>query len=149
MITTRRATTKDIDAVSELFNEYRMFYQQGTDLALAHEFISERLGNQESVIFIALNGSEEVLGFTQLYPNFSSISAKRTWTLNDLYVLPSARRQGVAKSLLNAARDHALETRAKGLALETAEDNLEAQSLYESLGYTRSTGFFSYFLSTD
>ena len=87
------------------------------------------------------------LGFTQLYPTFSSVSAQLTWVLNDLYVVADARRLGVGKQLMETARAFALETNSKGIALETGKDNVTAQALYESLGYQKSDGVYHYFLT--
>ncbi|WP_274051459.1 GNAT family N-acetyltransferase [Thalassomonas haliotis] len=142
-----RAGLTDVAQIAALFNLYRVFYRQQSNPELAQQFINERLGNQESVIFYAKDGNGQYLGFTQLYPNFSSVSAQRTWVLNDLYVLEQARGLGIGTLLLNRAKDFAVETKAKGIALETAESNLQAQKLYQSLGYKKSTGFFGYFLN--
>ena len=139
-------TPNEVTLVAPLFDQYRVFYRQPSDPPLAHAFIAERVANRESVIFLALRDGEPV-GFTQLYPSFSSVSARRTWILNDLYVVPSCRGQGVGSALLERARAHAQETGAKGLGLQTAVDNLNAQRLYEALGYRRSEGFYSYFLA--
>ena len=87
------------------------------------------------------------LGFTQLYPSFSSVSTKRLWILNDLFVSDEARRFGVARALMEKARIFAIETDAKGLILETALDNEPAQALYESLGYTRDDEYYRYLLN--
>ena len=139
-------TPNEVGLVAPLFDQYRVFYRQPSDPALAQAFIAERVANRESVIFLALQDGEPV-GFTQLYPSFSSVSARRTWILNDLYVVPSCRGQGVGSALLERARAHAQATGAKGLGLQTAVDNLNAQRLYEALGYRRSEGFYSYFLA--
>ncbi|MNL88653.1 hypothetical protein D3C87_2184820 [compost metagenome] len=47
---------------------------------------------------------------------------------------------------MNAAREFAVATGAKGLVLETATDNHIAQRLYESLGYVRDPGYYTYCL---
>lgn len=143
----KRASLEDAKNVAYLFNDYRVFYKQKSDITVALEFISERLDKNESVIFFAHDAKGVLLGFTQLYPNFSSVSAKRSWILNDLYVSSAARRLGVARKLMNAAKDFAISTDAKGISLETAPDNVNAQALYESLGYEKSSGFYSYYLS--
>lgn len=143
----KRASLEDAKNVAYLFNDYRVFYKQKSDITVALEFISERLDKNESVIFFAHDAKGDLLGFTQLYPNFSSVSAKRSWILNDLYVSSAARRLGVARKLMNAAKDFAISTDAKGISLETAPDNVNAQALYESLGYEKSSGFYSYYLS--
>ncbi len=136
-----RATLDDLDALASLFDGYRVFYEQASDPALARAFIEERLRRDESVIFIARDGeNREALGFTQLYPLFSSVAARRIWVLNDLFVAATARKRGVARALMECARDFATEAGALRLILETAEDNHAAQALYESLGYVRESG---------
>jgi len=145
----KQATTDDVAEVAELFNAYRVFYQQKADTALAAEFISQRIANQESVIFYAHDEQANGLGFTQLYPTFSSVSARKSWILNDLYVAAAARKCGVAKKLMDKAKEHAVTTGANGIALETSEDNTNAQGLYESLGYKKSSGFYNYFLALE
>ncbi|WGV98093.1 GNAT family N-acetyltransferase [Vibrio sp. YMD68] len=141
-----KAKIENLDIISPLFDSYRVFYGQESNPDVAREFIQSRINNNESVIFLALDDEGNGLGFTQLYPSFSSVSAARTWVLNDLFVADTARRMGVAKTLMNAAKEMGLETKVKGLALETAESNVNAQKLYESLGYERESGAYHYFL---
>jgi GNAT superfamily N-acetyltransferase len=142
----KRAALEDLEAVAPLFDAYRQFYGQRSDLAAARAFLAERLGRDESVVFIALAAEGDALGFTQLYPSFSSVSLKRLWVLNDLFVGPGARREGVGRRLLDRARDWAIETGAKGLILATAVTNGAAQSLYESCGWRRDDEYQHYYL---
>ena len=132
--TIRRATVDDVDAIAPLFDRYRMFYQQPSDPALARRFIDERLQRNESVIFLAEVGGKTV-GFTQLFPSFSSVRAGRAFVLNDLYVDIAARRLGVARALLQAAADFARADGAIRLELETDHDNRSAQALYRHMGW--------------
>ncbi len=141
-----RADTAQLDAVAQLFDAYRGFYEQPSNLAQSRAFIAERMAAGESAIFLAQDEHGEALGFVQLYPTFSSIDAHRTWLLSDLFTTPAARGRGVGRLLMNTARAFALETGAKGLVLETATDNYTAQGLYESLGYVRDTGYYTYML---
>lgn len=141
-----RADTAQLDAVAQLFDAYRGFYEQPSNLAQSRAFIAERMAASESAIFLAQDEHGEALGFVQLYPTFSSIDAHRTWLLSDLFTTPAARGRGVGRLLMNTARAFALETGAKGLVLETATDNFTAQGLYESLGYVRDTGYYTYML---
>ncbi|WP_421216051.1 hypothetical protein [Aeromonas enteropelogenes] len=94
-----RAGMDDLDIINPLFNAYRIFYGQQEDMTLARHFLAERLSQQESVIFFARDKQGAGIGFTQLYPSFSSVAAKRIWVLNDLYVAAQARRLGVAKKI--------------------------------------------------
>ena len=141
----QQAGLEDIHLIAPLFDAYRVFYQQTSDIDLATKFLSERLQKQESIIFFAIGESGQSLGFVQLYPSFSSVSAMRQWILNDLFACETARRTGVARLLMNRARQFAIDTKAKGLFLETAHDNTKGQSLYESLAYKRNSEYY-YFL---
>jgi ribosomal protein S18 acetylase RimI-like enzyme len=134
-----RAAPPDIDVVAPLFDLYRVFYGKPSDPALAREFIEARMTRGESVILLAYV-DDEAVGFAQLYPAFSSVGATRTWILNDLLVLPAARRNGVARALLSAAADFARADGALRLELETDHDNTTAQALYRSMGWTAYDG---------
>jgi ribosomal protein S18 acetylase RimI-like enzyme len=138
-----QATMEDLEGVSYLFNLYRMFYQQASDLEGAKAYIQKRIESKESVIFV-VKDKQKYVGFTQLYPTFSSISMKRAWILNDLYVAAEARKQGVGEKLLHKAKDYAIETGAKSISLSTALDNDSAQRLYEKNGYIRDSQFYYY-----
>jgi GNAT superfamily N-acetyltransferase len=139
-----RATTKDLDDLVPLFDAYRQFYGQRSDPRAARAFLGDRIEHDESVIYVAYADGGEAAGFTQLYPSFSSVSLKRLWVLNDLFVRSDIRRGGVGRALLERARRHAVETGAKGLILNTAVTNKAAQTLYESCGWHREDEFLQY-----
>jgi GNAT superfamily N-acetyltransferase len=142
---TIQAGVEHVSQAAPLFDAYRQFYRQPSDLAGASAFLRQRIERKESVVFLAvLDGA--AVGFTQLYPCFSSTSMRPLWILNDLFVVPEARRRGVAKALMERARQLALETSAESLALETAVDNHNAQKLYEQLGWVRDEEYFRYAL---
>jgi GNAT superfamily N-acetyltransferase len=137
----RRAKKKDIDELSVLFDKYRIFYKQSSDIENARSFLKKRMKRKESVIFVA-EERKELIGFTQLFPIFSSVSMKRTWLLNDLYVNERSRGIGAATALLNAAKGFGAATNSKWLLLQTAADNLTAQKVYEKNGWIKETDFF-------
>jgi GNAT superfamily N-acetyltransferase len=138
-----KITAEQVELIAPLFDAYRQFYGQSPDLDGAHRFLAERLNRGESVIFAVVEGGR-ALGFTQLYPSFSSVSMKPIWILNDLFVSEEARGRGVGARLLGAARDHALRTGAARLALSTAVTNTKAQALYERDGWKQDTAFMHY-----
>jgi GNAT superfamily N-acetyltransferase len=146
-VTVRQATIFDLDLVAPLFDAYRQFYRKPADPALARQFLLERFRHNESIIFVALGESGAALGFTQLFPSFSSVSAARTLVLNDLFVLPDARRAGVGTLLLRAAADYGKAVGAVRLTLSTEVTNKTAQALYESEGWKRQTDFYVYDLA--
>jgi GNAT superfamily N-acetyltransferase len=141
-----RAGRNELDDLVPLFDGYRQFYGQRSDLAAARAFVGDRMDRDESVIYVAYAGSGEAAGFTQLYPSFSSVSLKALWILNDLFVRSDVRHGGVGRALLERARQHAVETGAKGLVLSTGVTNEAAQTLYESCGWQRDEEFFQYHL---
>ncbi|AFY36483.1 GCN5-related N-acetyltransferase [[Leptolyngbya] sp. PCC 7376] len=146
MMNVFRAGLGELDEVAQLFDQYRVFYQAASDIQAAKDFLRERLQKEESVIFAARKG-DCLVGFTQLYPSFSSVSMKPIWILNDLFVEPTSRKQGVAQLLMATAEDFARKSGAIRLALSTQVENLVAQSLYESRGYIKDQAFYHYTLS--
>ena len=140
------ATTDDLDDLTRLFAGYLEFYQVPRPALEIREFLQTRLHKGDSHLLIARDQQSLAHGFIQLYPLHASLALRSSWLLSDLYVAPSARRQGVGEALMNAARAHAEATGACGLQLETARDNLAGQALYERLGYVRDEVYYTYWL---
>lgn len=138
--TVKQAGPHDLEAVAELFEAYRQFYGQPADPQAAKAFLLARMTQAESVIFLAEDG-ERALGFTQLFPAFSSVSMRRTFILNDLYVRSEARLQGVGRLLLQAAETYARSAGALRLTLSTAKSNEQAQALYRAAGWHKDEHF--------
>lgn len=143
-----QATIEQLDHVAFLFNQYRIFYRQPADLKSAQKFIRERLQQQDATIFLAME-NEQPVGYTQLFPSWSSVSMQRVWILNDLFVLTEKRNQGIAKALMNKAKDHAMSTDAVRMILATETTNKIGQNLYESMGYRQFDDFYHYVLPID
>jgi ribosomal protein S18 acetylase RimI-like enzyme len=144
IITIRAAQRADIPALAALFDLYRQFYEQAPDLGLAHEFISQRFDQGESVILVAESADSGLVGFCQLYPTFCSVEAKPIYTLYDLFVTQAVRQRGVGRLLLEAAEARAAADGKGRMDLTTARTNMVAQSLYESLGWVRDEVFLAY-----
>lgn len=142
----RQAGLADLDTLVALFDGYRQFYGRASDPTAARDFLRARFDHGESVLFVAHEG-DTALGFTQLYPSFSSVSLARVFVLNDLFVREQARRKGVASKLMSAAVDYAKSLGAVRLMLSTATDNEAAQALYRSAGWKRDEQFFVYQLA--
>lgn len=148
-VSIRRATVEDLDLIVPLFDAYRQFYRQPSDPILARIFLSDRFLHHQSVIFLALDDDASALGFTQLYPSFSSALARPIYILNDLFVIPSARRRNIARRLLETAAEFGKQSGAARLGLATNLDNAPARALYESCGWRRDTVFCTYMLPLD
>jgi ribosomal protein S18 acetylase RimI-like enzyme len=147
MITIRQAQSCDTATIAPLFDAYRQFYGKPADPGLAARFLRERLENGESTVFVAEDNAGEAVGFVQLYPSFSSVSAARIYVLNDLFIAPQARRGALARRLMDAAAAYARGQGAIRLSLSTGTSNLAAQSLYESGGWVRDEQYFHYSLA--
>jgi ribosomal protein S18 acetylase RimI-like enzyme len=145
--TIRRATDSDLDLLAPLFDSYRQFYHQASNLALARTFLEKRIEREESIVLLALAERNAPLGFVQLYPTFSSISAAPILILNDLFVVPEARRSGVGRLLLRAAAETGRAAGAVRLTLSTEVSNRNARALYEAEGWALQTGFAEYSLA--
>jgi len=134
MIIIRTATINDLAQLAQLFDQYRVFYRKASDIEGAKKFLAERIINNESVIYVA-EEEMNLLGFTQLYPQFTSIRMKRSWLLNDLFVLREHRERGISKQLIGMAKNLAFKTNAEGLFLETEKTNQVGNRLYPSSGF--------------
>ena len=134
----------DLLQLADLFDAYRMFYKQVSDISLARRFIAERLDKKDSAIFVAVDAELKLIGFCQIYPSFCSVIAAKIGVLYDLFVDPSVRKSGAGKALMLAAHEYATEHGFARLDLTTAKTNLTAQGLYQSLGWVRDEVFYSY-----
>jgi ribosomal protein S18 acetylase RimI-like enzyme len=143
IVTVRQAILSDLEALVPLFDGYRQFYGRPSDVRAAREFLLARFNHGESALFIAHEGNKPV-GFTQLYPSFSSVSLARIFVLNDLFVHERARRKGVASKLMSAAVEFAGALGSVRVSLSTATTNEAAQALYQSAGWKRDEQFFVY-----
>jgi GNAT superfamily N-acetyltransferase len=142
-LSVRQASLADLETLVPLFDGYRQFYERASNPSGARQFLLDRFNHGESVIFMAWCDGIPV-GFTQLYPSFSSVSMARVFILNDLYVTEQGRRHGVAKALISAATDLAKTVGAVRLSLSTAITNRPAQTLYSALGWVQDDQFLHY-----
>lgn len=141
--TIEKASIQRLDALVDLFDAYRQFYRQQPDTVGARRFLGERLNRQDSILLLALQRNQAV-GFTQLYPSFSSAAMARIFVVNDLFVQPEARSHGIGTALIEAAVAHARQAGAVRLTLSTELSNTIAQSVYERAGWIRDTVFCVY-----
>ena len=141
-----QAAPQDLDQAAPLFDAYRQFYKKPPDQDGARRFLAARLARRDSVLYLgyAPADSAAASGFVHLYPSFDSLAMRPLWILYDIYVAPQARRHGLGRALMERAAILGRESGASCIALETAKDNVQAQSLYEQLGYHRDELFYRY-----
>ncbi|MFP3592692.1 GNAT family N-acetyltransferase [Chryseobacterium sp. SIMBA_038] len=134
MKNTRKATIQDLPQLTELFDQYRVFYHKESDIPAAENFLNERIENKDSEIFVAEENGN-LIGFVQLFPIFSSTRMQRYWLLNDLYVNENHRGKGFSKELIEEAKQLAKSTDACGVLLETGKSNDIGNQLYPACGF--------------
>jgi len=134
-MTIRDANKNDLEQLTILFNQYRLFYRKTEDLEGAGKFLEERINQNDSEIFVAENESAELIGFVQLYPLFSSTRMKKYWLLNDLFVHENSRGLGASKLLIERSKQLVRDSAACGMYLETEKNNAIGNSLYPSAGF--------------
>ena len=132
----REAKLSDLENLSDLFNSYRMFYGKKSDLKIAEEFLRSRIENKDSKIFVC-DLNNELFGFVQLYPIFSSTRVSKYWLLNDLFVDIKKRGKGYSKLLIERSKELVIESKACGMMLETEKSNDIGNMLYPSTGFKK------------
>jgi ribosomal protein S18 acetylase RimI-like enzyme len=143
----RKATINDLELLADLFEQYRAFYRKEPDLDGCRQFLADRINNNDSEIFVACNDEEKPVAFVQLYPLFSSTRMKRLWLLNDLYVVPDLRNQGVGKMLIQHSKELSAATGGCGVYLETEKSNEIGNGLYPKTGFELDTEHNYYYWS--
>jgi ribosomal protein S18 acetylase RimI-like enzyme len=141
----RAATLADLADVTRLYIAYRVFYGEPPREDAAREFIRDRIHRDAGEYFLAWHPDHlhaQPVAFMHLMPSTNTLAMRPLWFLEDLYVEPSARKQGIAASLLRHAEEFARAGGAERLTLATAHDNQAAQSLYRKLGYVREDHFW-------
>ena len=141
-----KAGLKELEDLTALFNQYLVFYKKPSETEKAREFLNERISRNDAGIFLCVNDAEETVGFTLLYPLFSSTRMRKLWLLNDLFVAPHHRGMGYSKLLIEKAKELCRQTNAAGLILETSKENMIGNKLYPDTGFELDTehNFYSW-----
>ena len=142
-------TDANFEKVIPLIGHYQRFYRQTPDEARNRRFFGQFVGghNRVATLFVAIGKNEEAVGFATLYFVPSSLSARTSCVLNDLFTGVEARGQGIGRALLDHCREHARRRGFTSLDWQTEQSNTTAQRLYDKIGATRSS-WFSYSLTS-
>ena len=137
----------DLADLLPMMRAYCDFYEvapSDADLeALALALIADP--QHEGMQLIARGEDGEPLGFATVFWSWQTLSAARAGVMNDLFVVPGARGQGIGRALIEDCRRRTREHGAAELVWETAPDNETAQRLYRSLD-ARESRWISYSL---
>lgn len=147
----RKATTQDLDQLTNLFDQYAVFYKNPSNYEKHYTYLKERLENNEATIFVASDeeNKDKLIGFALIYVTFSSLALNKILILNDLFVDSSARKKGIGEKLILQTVELAKELGANDIRLRTAKNNTVAQGLYHKMGFVREDFLYSYDLSVN
>jgi ribosomal protein S18 acetylase RimI-like enzyme len=136
----RRATPGDADAVARLLHDFQLEFDEPTPGIDALEGrYADLIRNRDMTVLLAGDGKA---GFAQIRyrPWVYSAGPQAHSYLEELYVVPSLRGQGIGRALLEAAMDTARDEGATHMELGTSETDTAARALYESAGFTNREG---------
>jgi ribosomal protein S18 acetylase RimI-like enzyme len=145
----RKATTHDLQQLTNLFDQYVVFYKSPSNYEKHYAFLKERLENNEAIIFVACDEDDpdKIIGFALNYITFSSLALNKIIILNDLFVDNSARKKGIGEKLILETVALAKEIGSHTIRLRTAKKNIIAQGLYQKMGFVREDYLYSYDLT--
>lgn len=145
----RKATLQDLDQLTNLFDQYVVFYKNPSNIEKHKAYLKDRIENNEATVFLAFdeNNPEKAIGFTLIYITFSSLALNKILILNDLYVDPNVRKNGVGEKLISQTVALAKELGSNLIRLRTSKSNTVAQGLYNKMGFVREDYLYSYDLT--
>jgi GNAT superfamily N-acetyltransferase len=140
------ATPATFEQVLPLIAAYQRFYRATPDEARNRGHFSQFLNDHtRGIQFVALDDAGAALGFATLYFALGSVTPGEYCLMNDLFVVPEARGQGVGRALIQHCLAYAQSRGFGAIEWQTALDNATAQRLYGSLPTERS-GWYTYTL---
>ncbi len=130
----RHASVKDAPHIARLLHDFNSEFSEPAPKA---EVLSARVAGfierDEATFLLAGSGPD---GFAEIRYRPSLITGALDAHLEELYVAPARRGQGLGRALLEAAIDAARERGAARMDLGTSEEDVAAKALYESAGFT-------------
>jgi ribosomal protein S18 acetylase RimI-like enzyme len=137
----RKAGPADAVVAAEIMHAFNVEFDEEIDEPEVLEpRYREQLDNGDVIVLFAGEGPTGPQGFAQLRLKGQIYSDAPTAYLEELYVRPPRRGQGIGRALLEAAMDEAREAGADHIDLGTSEDDTAARGLYESAGFTNREG---------
>lgn len=133
------ATEKDLPELLTLMRSYCDFYDVDPSdqdlLAMSRALIADP--ERDGLQLITRGATGAAIGFATIFWSWSTLSASRIGVMNDLFVTPEARGQGIAEALIAACLERCRERGASSLTWQTARDHDRARAVYERVGGQR------------
>src|SRR5262245_3552333 len=130
----RPAREDEIEEMLPLIRAYCQFYEtEPQDEGLRKMFRTLITDPSQGAAFIAREDGKAV-GFATLDWKWSSLKAARIGYLEDLFVDPESRGNGIADALIQVCADRCRELGMPAMEWLTAPDNHRAQNVYNRMG---------------
>ena len=129
-----KPTAEQLAGVAEVFDQYRRHYGQPVVAGQTLAWLSDHISHRRLAVFAAHVG-ENLAGLATAVALPASLRLGCSWQLRDLYVVPGARRRGVARALVDAVRQAATAAGAIRLSVQTEPSNIAALQLYHTSGF--------------
>ena len=144
-VTVRAAEPRDLPAISELagqlvrqhygFDAQRFMLIPNAEAGYAHYFAGE-LSNPDTIILAAeLEGAVVGYAYARMEARDWNALLDACGALHDIFVSERVRRQGVARSLVEAVRERLRAKGAPRLVLHTASKNHAGREFFTALGF--------------
>ena len=133
-IPARRARVADADVIGELLHDFNSEFEEPTPGPVAIAERVRELVNDGAIVVLLAGAEPDGLAVLRFWP--SLLEQALDCYLEDLYVVPDRRGQGIGRALMGSAIELARREGATGMSLATGEDDTAARRLYESFGFT-------------
>ena len=146
----RFATAADVPAILGLIRELAE-YERLLDQVVADEASLHRalFGETPQVAALVASVAGEAVGFALFFHNFSTFLGKPGMYLEDLFVRPAYRGQGLGKALLQRVAQIAVERDCGRMEWSVLNWNEPSIRFYESLGAKPMSDWTTYRLTGD
>jgi ribosomal protein S18 acetylase RimI-like enzyme len=134
---------ENIDEALPLIRSYQEFYKVANICDEKNKSFFSQFGESSPLgcQFLYREGSEAV-GFASVYFTYASTITAKVGVLNDLYTSPNHRGKSIGKQLVEHCHNYAAKNGSARLQWVTAQDNEQAQKLYDSINTKKSTWHF-------
>ena len=133
----RAAEPRDTERLIELIAALAGYERLTHLLEITPEKLARHLfGDRPVVEALVAEAGDTLIGFALFFSNFSTFLGKPGLYLEDLFVLPERRREGVGRALIEALARIALERDYGRFEWSVLDWNQPAIAFYESLGAT-------------
>ena len=140
----RIADLSDLDDLVVLVIEFRDHLRRThPETASLRESIRRLIETGDAEFLLSLDAHGRAVGYIQQRYRHSLWLSGPEACLEDLFVTPSSRRQGVAKGLVQFAIQRAGEVGCRSIKLDTSEMNYSALRLYEGLGFSSGSTLYA------